>query len=140
MMSGRLLQGGWRLWQNLLLGYAAMGLGSVMAFAPSTEALPWLRYAGVLIFSSVGGLIPGTLFSLAVRLAPAPNLVASTVGWMQQLSASGQFIGPPIAAALAMAVGGWQLTWVFTLACCAAGAGLTWLVARHPDIRQSRHV
>ena len=90
----------------------------------------------MLLFSSVGGLIPGTLFSLAVRLAPAPNLVASTVGWMQQLSATGQFIGPPIAAAWAMAVGGWHLTWAFTLACCLAGTVLTALVMRHPNPRQ----
>jgi CP family cyanate transporter-like MFS transporter len=113
-----------------------MGLGSVLAFADWSGATPWLRYAGVLLFSSVGGLIPGTLFSLAVRLAPAPNLVASTVGWMQQLSATGQFIGPPLAAALAVAVGGWQLTWVFTGVCCLVGMGLTGLVTRHPDVRQ----
>ena len=139
MMSGRLLSRGWRQSQTLLTGYSAMGLGSVLACVPWTEDFPWVRYAGVLLFSGMGGLIPGTLFSLAVRLAPAPNLVASTVGWMQQLSASGQFIGPPMAAALATAVGGWQLTWVFTLACGGVGVCLTWLVARHPDIRQSPH-
>ncbi len=136
MMSGRLLRRGWSHGQTLLIGYTAMGLGSGVAFVHWTEATPWLRYAGVLLFSSVGGLIPGTLYSLAVRLAPRPHLVGSTVGWMQQLSATGQFIGPPIAAALAMAVGGWQLTWVFTLACCLAGVWFTVLVSRHPDIRQ----
>lgn len=136
MASGRLLSRGWRQWQTLLMGYSAMALGSLLAFATWTEGAPWWRYAGVLLFSSVGGLIPGTLFSLAVRLAPAPHLVASTVGWMQQLSASGQFIGPPLAAALAVAVGGWHLTWAFTGACSCVGLVLTWLVARHPDIRQ----
>lgn len=136
MMSGRLLRRGWGHGQTLFTGYAAMAGGSLLAFASWTEPTPWLRYAGVLLFSSVGGLIPGTLFSLAVRLAPAPNLVASTVGWMQQLSATGQFIGPPIAAAWAMAVGGWHLTWAFTLACCLAGAVLTALVMRHPNPRQ----
>jgi CP family cyanate transporter-like MFS transporter len=135
MMSGRLLHRGWAHGQTLLLGYVSMALGSWLAFADIASS-PWLRYAGVLLFSSIGGLIPGTLFSLAVRLAPAPNLVASTVGWMQQLSASGQFIGPPIAAALAMAVGGWQMTWVFTTACCLIGIFLTGLVVRHPQLRQ----
>ncbi len=140
MWSGRLLQRGWGFQATLLTGYGAMALGSWMAFDPITQPLPWLRYAGVLLFSCVGGLIPGTLFSLAVRLAPHPNLVGSTVGWMQQLSALGQFWGPPLAATLAMAVGGWQLTWVFTCSCCLLGAVLAWRVARLPQARQSDHV
>ena len=139
MWSGRLLQRDWRFRTTLFTGYGAMALGSWVAFDAFTQPWPWVRYAGVLLFSCVGGLIPGTLFSLAVRLAPHPNLVGSTVGWMQQLSALGQFCGPPLAAALAMAVGGWQLTWVFTCACCAVGAGLAWLVARLPQARQSSH-
>ena len=136
MMSGRLLRRGWSERSTLLTGYAAMAMGSWLAFDPITQDAPWVRYGGVLLFSSIGGLIPGTLFSLGVKLAPAPQLVGSTVGWMQQLSATGQFFGPPLAAALAMAVGGWQLTWLFTGSCCAAGALLAWLVSRHPLIRQ----
>ncbi len=131
MMSGRLSQRGWSQWRALCTGYGAMALGSLLAFADFTQPWPWLRYAGVLLFSCVGGLIPGTLFSLAVRLAPAPHLVASTVGWMQQVSAMGQFLGPPLAASLAMAVGGWQLTWAFTLAFGIIGVILAWRVSRH---------
>ena len=134
--SGRLLQRGWSAQATLLTGYGAMALGSWLAFDAHTVDWPWLRYAGVLLFSCVGGLIPGTLFSLAVRLAPAPHLVGSTVGWMQQLSATGQFWGPPLAAALAMAVGGWQLTWLMTCACCVIGAGLALRVGRLPQARQ----
>ena len=136
MMSGRLLHRGWSERSTLLTGYAAMALGSWLAFDAHTVDWPWLRYAGVLLFSCVGGLIPGTLFSLAVRLAPAPHLVGSTVGWMQQLSATGQFWGPPLAAALAMAVGGWHLTWLMTCACCVIGAGLALRVGRLPQARQ----
>ena len=95
-----------------------------------TEGAPWLRFAGVLLFSGVGGLVPGTLFSLAVRLAPGEQQVATTVGWVQQLSALGQFIGPPTAAALAAHAGGWQLTPLFTLGCCAGGAVLAWVIQR----------
>ncbi len=137
--SGRLLQRGWGFQATLLTGYGAMALGSWLAFDAITQPWPWLRYTGILLFSCVGGLIPGTLFSLAVRLAPRPNLVGSTVGWMQQLSAMGQFWGPPLAAGWAMAVGGWHLTWVFTCACCALGAVLAGLVARLPQARQSNH-
>ena len=83
-----------------------------------------LRYAAVLMFSMVGGLIPGTLFSLAVRLAPNERTVSTTVGWMQQCSALGQFAGPPLVAWVAARAGGWQWSWVVTAGCAAAGLGL----------------
>lgn len=81
----------------------------------------WLQYAGVLVFSMVGGVIPATLFSLAVRLAPGPDSVSTTVGWMQQWSALGQFFGPPLVAWVAVYAGGWHLTGWVTAACSAAG-------------------
>ncbi|MFM7025966.1 MAG: CynX/NimT family MFS transporter [Limnohabitans sp.] len=130
MASGRLLQRGWQPRSTLWLGFGAMALGSTMAFASFTEGWPWLRFSGVLLFSGVGGLVPGTLFWLAVRLAPGEQQVAATVGWVQQLSALGQFIGPPVTAALAARAGGWQLTPLFTLGCCAGGAVLAVLAQR----------
>ncbi len=135
MASGRLLQRGWPPRATLWLGFGAMALGSTIAFAAFTEGWPWLRYAGVLLFSGLGGLVPGTLFSLAVRLAPGEQQVAATVGWVQQLSALGQFIGPPTAAALAARAGGWQLTPLFTVACCAGGALLAVLAQRAVSAR-----
>jgi MFS family permease len=83
-----------------------------------------------LLFSGVGGLVPGTLFSLAVRLAPGEQQVATTVGWVQQLSALGQFVGPPVVAAVAASAGGWQLTPLVSGLCCVVGAGLAWVVER----------
>ncbi len=130
MASGRLLQRGWAPRATLWLGFGAMALGSTLAFAAFTEGQPWLRYAGVLVFSGLGGLVPGTLFSLAVRLAPGEQQVATTVGWVQQLSALGQFAGPPVVATVAAHAGGWQLTPLFTLGCCAVGAALAWAAGR----------
>jgi MFS family permease len=135
MASGRLLQRGWPPRATLWLGFGAMALGSTLAFAAFTEGWPWLRYAGVLLFSGLGGLVPGTLFSLAVRLAPGEQQVAATVGWVQQLSALGQFIGPPAAAALAARAGGWQLTPLFTVACCVGGMLLAVLAQRAASAR-----
>lgn len=130
MASGRLLQRGWAPRSTLWLGFGAMALGSTVAFAAFTESLPWLRFAGVLLFSGLGGLAPGTLFSLAVRLAPGEQQVATTVGWVQQLSALGQFVGPPVVAAVAAQAGGWQLTPLFTVGCCVVGALLAWAAGR----------
>jgi len=128
-MSGRLLTAGWTAMRCLWGGFAAMALGSVLAFAPLGQDAG-LRYAGVLLFSSVGGLIPGTLFALSVRLAPSEQTVSTTVGLMQQLSALGQFLGPPLVATVASMAGGWHQTWVLTGACSIAGAVLAWMMAR----------
>ncbi len=128
--SGRLLQRGVPGPRLLAIGYVAMGLGALVAFAAGDGWPPALRYGAVLVFSGVGGLIPGTLFSLAVRLAPGEHTVSSTVGWMQQWSALGQFFGPPLVAWVAMRVGGWHWTWAATGACCVAGLGLSAVLAR----------
>lgn len=129
--SGRLLHAGygahWLLWS----GYGAMALGSTLAFSTITEGSPWLRYAGVLLFSSLGGLVPATLFSLAVRLAPSPQQIATSVGWVQQWSAMGQFFGPPLVAWVAARSGGWHFTHLVTSSLCALGAALAWLTSRH---------
>ena len=127
--SGRLLQRGLRPQTLLYVGFAAMSLGALMAFALA-ESQPLLRYAGVLLFSMVGGMIPGTLFSLAVRLAPGDDTISTTVGWMQQWSAAGQFAGPPLVAWVAGAVGGWQWTWAVTGACSVIGMLLAAQIAR----------
>ena len=130
MSSGRLLQRGLHPSVLLSLGFGAMALGSYLAFSNLTSAAPWVRYAGVLLFSACGGLVPGTLFSLAVRLAPHERNVSTTVGWMQQGSAAGQFAGPPAVAWLASQVGGWQWTWAATGLCCVGGWVLSYLIAK----------
>lgn len=110
--AGRLLAHGARPGVVLTLGYVAMGVGAGVAFG--AEGHPVLQYLAVLVFSGVGGLIPGTLFGLAVKLAPDSDTVSTTVGWMQQLSALGQFLGPPLVAWVATWVGGWHWTWAVT--------------------------
>ena len=84
----------------------------------------------MLLFSAVGGLIPGTLFSLAVRVAPDESTVSTTVGWMQQWSAFGQFVGPPLAAWAAAHAGGWHATWWVTGGFALAGMGVAALITR----------
>jgi MFS family permease len=120
--AGRLLQQGVPAPWLLRTGFAAMMVGALLAFSDLWHAA---RYAGVLLFSSVGGLIPGTLFSLAVRLAPGESTVSTTVGWMQQWSAIGQFAGPPLVAWVASMAGGWQWSGSVTGACAIAGLLLT---------------
>ncbi|MCU0774865.1 MAG: MFS transporter [Ideonella sp.] len=132
LLAGRALHHGARQPVLLATGYIAMALAAALAFAGPADggAPPWLRYVAVLAFSMLGGLIPATLFSLAVRLAPSPQTLSSTVGWMQQWSSFGQFAGPPLVAAVASAAGGWHWTGAVTGAFSVAGLGLAVLIAR----------
>jgi MFS transporter, CP family, cyanate transporter len=124
--AGRMLGAGWAPGRVLFLGYAAMGGASVLAFGLALG--PVTQFVAVWLFSALGGLVPGTLFSVAVRLAPAEHAVSTTVGWMQQCSSLGQFAGPPLVAALVARAGGdWAPTAVVTGACSLAGL---WLASR----------
>lgn len=130
LASGRLQHAGVPATRLLAIGFTTMALAAAAAYAGSVDAAllpPWLRYLAVLLFSMVGGLIPGTLFSLAVRLAPTEHTLASTVGWVQQWSAFGQFAGPPLVAWIASRAGGWHWTWAATGVCSLAGL---WLITR----------
>jgi MFS family permease len=124
--AGRLLQRGVRAQHLIATGFVAMAIGGFATFAGSGS----VRYAGVLLFSMIGGLIPATLFSLAVRFAPGESTISTTVGWMQQWSAIGQFAGPPLVAFVASISGGWQWSGFVTGGCAAAGLVLATFIAR----------
>ena len=136
--SGRLLQRGVRAPTLLATGFAVMGVGGVLAFSPlagdGTAGMA-LRYLGVLALSGIGGIVPGTLFSLAVRLAPSERTVSTTVGWMQQWSAFGQFVGPPLVAWVASNAGGWEWSWLVTSACAVGGLALAAWARQLPQLR-----
>lgn len=127
--SGRLLQRGVAPSSLLLVGFLAMALAAAIAFAELGQP-PWLRYGAVLVFSAVGGVIPGTLFALVARAAPGEDTLSSTVGWMQQWSAFGQFAGPPVVAVLAERAQSWQFTWLATGASALLGLVLSRRTAR----------
>ncbi len=129
--SGRLLQRGAAAPWLLACGFGTMALAAAATFAEAGgHGLPaWARFVAVLLFSGVGGLVPATLFTLAVRLAPGEGTVSTTVGWVLQWSSAGQFAGPPLVAWVASQAGGWQFTWVATASCSLLGLLLTALIA-----------
>ncbi len=141
IVAGRLLQRGVAPQRLLQAGYLAMALGAVGLYAPLWPAGPLAfagPYAAVLLFSCVGGLVPGTLFAQAVRLAPSPSAVSTTVGWMQQWSSFGQFAGPPLVAWVAGLAGGWSFSWMVTGTCAVAGLVLACRIGRlHARLAQS---
>jgi MFS transporter, CP family, cyanate transporter len=131
--AGRLLQRRVPAAVLLYAGYGAMLVGAFVAFAQWGEGgvqVAAIRYAGVLLFSTVGGLVPGTLFSIGVRVAPDESTVSTTIGWMQQLSAFGQFVGPPLAAWAAARAGGWHVIWWVTGSLAATGMVIAVAISR----------
>lgn len=130
--AGRLLHRGVPARHLLYVGYVSLMVTAFVAFHPSTSDLPVLRYLAVVLYSAIGGLIPGSLFAEVVHAAPSERTVSTTVGWMQQCSSTGQFFGPPAVAMLAADVGGWHLTWVATGACSILGLILASGLASRP--------
>jgi MFS family permease len=130
--SGRLLQRGAAPQRLLAIGFVVMAVAATAAFAGGSGGglPPALRYLAVLLFSGVGGLIPATLFSLAVRLAPSEHTLSTTVGWVQQWSSLGQFAGPPLVAWVASVAGSWQYTGLATGLCSLLGLLLSWRLSR----------
>ncbi|WP_345794255.1 MFS transporter [Thauera sp. JM12B12] len=125
LAAGRLLHRGVCARHLLYAGFVAMAVTAFVAFSPVTAEAPVARYLAVVLFSALGGLIPATLFALAVHVAPSEHTVSTTVGWMQQCSSAGQFLGPPLVAWVAGAAGGWQWTWVITGLACVVGLVLS---------------
>jgi len=130
VMAGRLLHRGRSPVLLLLIGFTTMGLTAFMAFGLPEATTATGRYTAVLAFSAVGGLIPGTLFALAVRVAPHDQAVPAVVGWTLQCSALGQFIGPPMAAWWTSHHSGWSQTWVTTASAAAMGLLLALALGR----------
>ncbi len=122
LLAGQLLHRRVRPQWLLITGFVTM---MVCAYATFGAGLPVAaQFAAVVILSAVGGLIPATLFVLAIAVAPTPQTTTTTVGWLQQCSALGQFCGPPIVAWVVGATDSWQFTWVATSAFALAGCAM----------------
>jgi MFS transporter, CP family, cyanate transporter len=126
--SGALLQRGFTRATLVAAASATMFVCAWIAFG--TDAPLAVRYAAVFAFSAGGGLIPGTLFATTLAYAPYPQAVSTTTGLMQQGAAIGQFIGPPLVAAVASASGHWGNTWLVTGALAAICLALALAIAR----------
>jgi len=132
--AGRLLHKGFTPAQLSTTGYAVMALASLTAFALPVPV--WLQFALVLAFSAFGGLVPTTLFYLIVKLAPTPQATSTCSGWMQQISAVGQFSGPPLLAWVATRAHGWHSTWTVTVSASALGILAAWCLNARTNLRR----
>ena len=136
LSSGVLLERGVPRWAPIAGAAVGMIAGAWLCFG--SDAPFALRYAGVLLFSAAGGLIPGTLFASTARYAPHPRAVGTTTGLMQQGSTLGQFLSPPLIAAVHAASGGWHHTGWATGALALGDLLCAWAVARFDRADRAR--
>lgn len=120
LAAGFLLQRGVPARLLLSIGAATMGGASIVVFALGLP--PAGQFIAVLVFSSVAGLIPGTLFPVALAITPARGSSTTAVGILLQCTNAGMFFGPPLLAAITTATGTWSSSWWFTVV--AAGLAL----------------
>ncbi|MGE8547114.1 MFS transporter [Alcaligenes sp. Marseille-Q7550] len=126
--AGRLLHAGMAAYRLLQIGFLSMMGAAVVAFGLTQDIT--VQFVAVLLFSITGGLIPATLFFLAVTVAPSPQTTSSSVGWVQQCSSLGQFVGPPVVAWSVKMLGGWQWAWVATAGFAIVGLLMSLRLAR----------
>lgn len=72
------------------------------------------RYALCLLFSFFTGVCPAAILSGAAVFRPSPRQTGATNGFLIQGSNLGQFLGPPVMAALVSREGSWSAgLWIF---------------------------
>lgn len=133
ILTGVLLQRGAPMRLLVLCALSIMALTSWLFFAVGWAAVPggilWqVIVAG--LFSFFGAAVPTSLTRLAVDVAPRDGAPAAVLGLMQQIYNAANFGGPILLAAIAAAVGGWQLSWVVTVGASMLGIVLSTFILR----------
>jgi predicted MFS family arabinose efflux permease len=92
----------------MALGAAAMGLSSIALLG--SWITDGLRFAALLAFSLLGGVVPACVFSGAPVHAKSPQHAGTANGMIMQASHLSQFVVPIAVAWVATRMGGWSAT------------------------------
>ena len=121
-------------WLLLTVSGAVMTLAALGAFSADLNDLA--RYVSCLLLAGVGGVVAAAAFAAAPSLAPSPAQVGTINGILVQASNLGQFLGPPVLAAVVSGFGRWESAlWMMVGAnvLLAVLAVLVRRVARHGE-------
>ncbi|MGE5640658.1 MAG: CynX/NimT family MFS transporter [Clostridia bacterium] len=119
LLGGLLLRLGLRRWAAMAAGAVAMGLTAAIGFS---NAVPDAgRFAALLAFSLLGGIIPGVIFSGAPVHARSPEHIGTTNGMIMQASHIAQFSVPILVAWVASRSGSWTASLATMLVLAALG-------------------
>lgn len=104
------LSAGWLftrgLTPRLLICCGLVGMAAAELFIFSRSYSWSLQYAAAIAFSTIGGLVPASIFTALPTVAPV-EARSTAMGIVIQASHIGQLVGPPTVAALSAALGGW---------------------------------
>lgn len=119
------LAGGWLLHRHVRRSVVVIGTSLLMAACAVVifaEGLPEsLRFGGCIGLSLFGGMLPTAILSSAQILIREPTQVGGIQGLMVQGSNLGQFVAPPLIAAV-VGQSAWGEALPVLLACAAGGA------------------
>jgi predicted MFS family arabinose efflux permease len=127
LATGPLLRWGVPRWIPIILANLTIAGSAFGIFLPITPAP--LAYGLCLLFSAVGGLLPGCVLGGAPPYAPDPRLVPVTLGLIMQGSNIGQVTGPVLVGA-AVAGWGWSAAAPLMAGVTLTGAALTLVLRR----------
>lgn len=127
LATGPLLRRHVPRWVPIILANITIAACAIGIFTPDTP--PWLAYGLCLVFSAIGGLLPGCVLGGAPPYAPEPRLVPVTLGLIMQGSNIGQVTGPALVGA-AVAWWGWSAAAPVLAGVTVTGAILTLALRR----------
>lgn len=104
--AGLLLGRGLTRQTILLAAFLGMALCAAGTYGPWFDT--GARIAFAVLFSAIGGLIPGALMAATPVHAPSTGLVGVVNGLMMQGSNIGALTGPPLIAMIVTLAGGWH--------------------------------
>lgn len=133
VLAGAILNRGVAPTRLIRIGMIAMVITTVLIFS-----IPWSNFSGGLwvqialaaLFSGISGFVPSSVTRMSVDAAPANGSVPAVMGLMVQIYNGANFLGPIILTSIASAVGGWQMSWTFTVAAALIGLALVRKIPR----------
>jgi cyanate permease len=128
LLGGLLLRNGLARWQAMAAASLAMALTAMVGL--SMAAPDAARFAAILAFSLLGGVIPGVIFSGTPVHARSPEHIGTTNGMIMQASHLAQFSMPILVAWVASRFGGWSASLGTMLALAALGVAAALAVRR----------
>ncbi len=91
IMVGVLSRRGVDFSSMLIAGMLGGGVCALLVFSPLSSTA--VRITAAFMFSTLGGMVPGVLFSTMPKTASHPSSVGLVIGLMMQMSGVGMFLG-----------------------------------------------
>lgn len=119
----------------LIAGAIGMGVSAMVVFTESF-GIP-ARIVAAFMFTTLGGIIPGTLFASVANATNNPMAIGLLIGLMLQLAGVGQLLGGVLLPAVVEYFHSWQAAGVLCVLLALAGCATAALIPRYQGTRGS---